>query len=45
MSMSSGNIIAEVAGNQGAVPTYRILDHEGTLVATTDGSGNETGKT
>lgn len=35
--------IAEVAGSQGAVPTYRLLDHEGTLVATTDGSGNVTG--
>ena len=37
------NMLAEVEGNQTAVPVYRLLDHEGSLIATTDGSGNVTG--
>ena len=40
---AGSNLLAEVAGNQTAVPVYRLLDHEGSLVATTDGSGNVTG--
>ena len=37
----TGNrIIAEVPGSQTATPTWRLLDHEGSLVATTDNSGN-----
>lgn len=40
---AGSNMLAEVAGTQAAVPVYRLLDHEGTLVATTDGSGNVTG--
>ena len=40
---AGSNLLAEVAGTQAAVPVYRLLDHEGSLVATTDGSGNVTG--
>ena len=40
---AGSNMLAEVAGNQAATPVYRLLDHEGSLVATTDGSGNVTG--
>ncbi|MGO8720581.1 MAG: RHS repeat-associated core domain-containing protein [Acidobacteriaceae bacterium] len=40
---AGGGMIAEVAGTQTATPTYRLLDHEGSLVMTTDGSGNVTG--
>jgi len=40
---AGNNLLAEVAGSQTAVPDYRLLDHEGSLVATTDGSGNVTG--
>ena len=40
---AGSNLLAEVAGNQTATPEYRLLDHEGSLVATTDGSGNVTG--
>jgi hypothetical protein len=29
-----------VPGSQTATPTWRLLDHEGSLVATTDNSGN-----
>jgi RHS repeat-associated protein len=36
-------MFAEVAGTQTAVPVYRLLDHEGSLAMTTDGSGNVTG--
>jgi len=37
---AGSNIIAEVPGSQAATPTWRLLDHEGSLVATTDNSGN-----
>ena len=37
---AGSNIVAEVPGSQGATPTWRLLDHEGSLVATTDNSGN-----
>lgn len=37
------SLIGEVAGNEAAVPVYRLLDHEGTLAMTTDGSGNVLG--
>ena len=37
---AGNNIIAEVPGSQTATPTWRLLDHEGSLVATTDNSGN-----
>ena len=40
---AGSNLLAKVAGNQTAVPVYRLLDHEGSLVATTDNSGNVTG--
>ena len=40
---AGSNLLAEVPGSQGAVPVYRLLDHEGSLVATTDNSGNVTG--
>ena len=40
---AGSNLLAEVAGSQTAAPVYRLLDHEGSLVATTDGSGNVTG--
>jgi len=40
---AGNNMFAEVAGTQTATPVYRLLDHEGSLVATTDGSGNVTG--
>ncbi len=40
---AGSNMLAEVAGSQTATPVYRLLDHEGSLVATTDGSGNVTG--
>ncbi|MGC9200270.1 MAG: RHS repeat domain-containing protein, partial [Acidobacteriaceae bacterium] len=40
---AGNNLLAEVAGTQAATPEYRLLDHEGSLVATTDGSGNVTG--
>jgi RHS repeat-associated protein len=40
---AGNNMLAEVAGNQTATPVYRLLDHEGSLVATTDNSGNVTG--
>ena len=39
---AGSNMLAEVAGTQAATPVYRLLDHEGTLVATADGSGNVT---
>jgi len=35
--------IATVPGTQTATPTFRLLDHEGSLVMTTDASGNVTG--
>ncbi len=35
-------MLAEVAGTQAATPVYRLLDHEGTLVAIADQSGNVT---
>lgn len=42
----AGNgMIAEVAGSESAVPVYRLLDHENSLAATADGSGNITGTT
>jgi len=34
-------LLGEVVGSQ--APEYRLLDHEGSVVATTDGSGNVTG--
>ncbi len=38
------NLLAEVPGTSPtAQPVYRLLNHEGTLVATTDASGNVTG--
>lgn len=37
------SLIGEVAGNQTALPVYRLLDHEGSLALTTDGSGNVMG--
>ncbi len=37
------SLIAEVPGSQSAAPDYRLLNHEGSLAATTDGSGNLTG--
>jgi len=40
---AGNNLLAEVPGSQTATPVYRLLDHEGSLVATTDGSGNVTG--
>ncbi|MHB1939134.1 MAG: RHS repeat domain-containing protein [Acidobacteriaceae bacterium] len=40
---AGSNLLAEVPGSQTAVPVYRLLDHEGSLVATTDASGNVTG--
>ena len=40
---AGNNMLAEVAGNQTATPVYRLLDHEGSLVTTTDNSGNVTG--
>lgn len=39
---AGNNMSAEVAGSQTATPVYRLLDHEGSLVATTDASGNVT---
>jgi RHS repeat-associated protein len=37
-------MIAEVAGTtKTTLPVYRLLDHEGSLTMTTDGSGNVTG--
>ena len=40
----AGNgMIAEVAGSESAAPVYRLLDHENSLAATADGSGNITG--
>jgi hypothetical protein len=35
--------IGEVAGTQTAAPVYRLLDHEGSLIATTDSARNVTG--
>ena len=40
---AGSNIVAEVPGSQSATPTYRLLDHEGSLVAATDNSGNVLG--
>ena len=40
---AGSNLLAEVAGTQTATPEYRLLDHEGSLVMITDGSGNVTG--
>ncbi|MGO8720582.1 MAG: RHS repeat-associated core domain-containing protein [Acidobacteriaceae bacterium] len=40
---AGGREIATVPGTQTAQPTYRLLDHEGSLVMTTDNSGNVTG--
>ncbi|MGH9616401.1 MAG: RHS repeat-associated core domain-containing protein, partial [Acidobacteriaceae bacterium] len=40
---AGGRIIAEVAGTQSALPSYRLPDHLGSLAMTTDGSGNVTG--
>ncbi len=37
------HLLAEVPGSQTASPTYRLLNHEGSLAATTDASGNLTG--
>ena len=41
MIWAGGNLLGEVTGSQ--APEYRLLDHEGSLVATTDGSGGVTG--
>jgi RHS repeat-associated protein len=43
MIYAGGAMIEEVAGNQTAMPEYGLVDHEGSLVATTDNSGNATG--
>ncbi|MGO8719815.1 MAG: RHS repeat-associated core domain-containing protein [Acidobacteriaceae bacterium] len=40
---AGGHEIATVPGTQTAQPTFRLLDHEGSLVMTTDASGNVTG--
>jgi RHS repeat-associated protein len=40
---AGGREIATVAGTQTAQPVFRLLDHEGSLVMTTDSSGNVTG--
>ena len=40
---AGSNMVAEVPATQTALPVYRLLDHEGSLVATTDASGNVTG--
>ena len=40
---AGNNLLAEVPGTQAATPVYRLLDHEDSLVATTDNSGNVTG--
>ena len=41
MVWAGGNLLGEVTGSQ--APEYRLLDHEGSLVATTNSSGNVTG--
>ncbi len=41
MIWAGGNLLGEVTGSQ--APEYRLLDHEGSLVATTNSSGNVTG--
>ena len=41
MIWAGGNLLGEVTGSQ--APEYRLLDHEGSLVATTDSSGGVTG--
>jgi len=41
--LAGNNLMAEVAGTQTATLVYRLLDHEGSLVATTNASGNVTG--
>ncbi len=43
MIMAGNQILAEVAGTESAVPIYRLLDHEGSLIATTNGSGGVVG--
>lgn len=43
MIWAGNNILAEAPGTQTATPVYRLLDHEGALVATMDNSGNVTG--
>ena len=40
---AGGSLLAEVGGSQAATPTYRLLDHEGTLAMATDGAGNVLG--
>ena len=42
---AGNNLLGEVAGNQTATPVYRLLDHDGSLIATTNGSGGVTGTT
>ena len=39
------SMIAEVAGSETATPVYRLLDNEGSLVATVGAFGNVTGTT
>ncbi len=39
------SMIAEVAGSETATPVYRLLDNEGSLVATVGASGDVTGTT
>jgi RHS repeat-associated protein len=41
MIWAGGNLLGEVTGSQ--APEYRLLDHEGSLVATTNSSGSVTG--
>ncbi len=40
---AGSNLLAEVPGSRTASPTYRLLNHEGSLAASTDASGNVTG--
>jgi RHS repeat-associated protein len=40
---AGNNLFAWVLGSQTSIPTYRLVDHLGSLAITTDGSGNVTG--
>ncbi len=43
MIWAGGNLLGEVLGKVMATPEYRLLDHECSLVATTNSSGGVTG--
>ncbi len=43
MIMAGSQNIGEVAGTESAIPVYRLLDHEGSLIVTTNGSGGVAG--